>query len=96
MRAFPPDELERRVDEVLFYVWDPIGVAPEPAARYEYRSYVRKILEIVETGGEPDKIVKYLCDIESGMMSLPAREKQAQEAAELIYSHKEAIVEGYA
>ncbi len=25
-------ELYRRVDEVLYYVWDPIGVASSPAA----------------------------------------------------------------
>lgn len=33
-------ELYRRVDEVLFYVWDPIGVANSPAARDEYYGYL--------------------------------------------------------
>ncbi|CAD6563044.1 hypothetical protein ACFQ3P_41525 [Paraburkholderia sabiae] len=33
-------ELHRRVDEVLFYVWDPIGVANSPAARDEYYGYL--------------------------------------------------------
>jgi hypothetical protein len=30
-------ELYRRVDEILYYVWDPIGLAASPAARNEYK-----------------------------------------------------------
>jgi hypothetical protein len=33
-------ELEQRVSEVLFYVWDPIGVNGMPACRSEYDDYV--------------------------------------------------------
>ena len=40
-------ELERRIDEVLFYVWDPIGVSDTPAARGEYSSYTMTILKYV-------------------------------------------------
>jgi hypothetical protein len=29
-------ELFRRIDEILFYVWDPIGVNDSPYARDEY------------------------------------------------------------
>ncbi len=28
-------ELEKRIDEVLYYVWDPIEVSDEPCARAE-------------------------------------------------------------
>jgi len=38
-------ELEQRVDEVLFYVWDPIGVSDTPAARGEYSSYTMTVLK---------------------------------------------------
>ena len=37
-------ELRRRVDEVLFYIWDPIGVSNEPCARGEYTGYVAPVL----------------------------------------------------
>ncbi len=40
-------ELYQRIDEVLYYVWDPIGVSDEPCARAEYSSYTRKILTYV-------------------------------------------------
>ena len=33
------EELYRRVDEVLHYLWDPIGVAGIPEARDEYYGY---------------------------------------------------------
>ena len=36
-------ELFSRVDEVVHYVWDPIGVAQEPWARDEYNSYLSQI-----------------------------------------------------
>lgn len=40
-------ELERRIDEVLYYVWDPIGVSDTPAARGEHSSYTMTILKYV-------------------------------------------------
>ena len=39
--------LGQRIDEVLFYVWDPIGVSDFPAARGEYSSYVDTLIEDV-------------------------------------------------
>ena len=41
------DTLGKRIDEVLFYVWDPIGVSEFPAARGEYSSYVETLIEDV-------------------------------------------------
>jgi hypothetical protein len=32
--------MEQRVSEILFYVWDPIGVNGMPSCRDEYESYV--------------------------------------------------------
>lgn len=44
-------ELDKRIDEVLFYVWDPIGVSDIPEARGEYSSYTMTILKYaVEEG----------------------------------------------
>ena len=37
------EELYRRVDEVLHYIWDPIGVAGAPMARDEYYAYLPQI-----------------------------------------------------
>ncbi|MET3555842.1 hypothetical protein ABIC50_005787 [Burkholderia sp. 567] len=41
-------ELCRRVDEVLYYVWAPIGVAHSPAARDEYQGYLPKVFAMLQ------------------------------------------------
>ena len=38
------DELHRRTDEVLHYIWDPIGVSGVPTARDEYSGYVPRLV----------------------------------------------------
>ena len=40
-------ELNQRIDEILYYEWDPIGVSDEPCARAEYSSYTMTILKYV-------------------------------------------------
>jgi hypothetical protein len=49
----PPQELElyKRCDEVLHYLWDPIGVAGAPGARDEYRSYLPNVFALVQAMG---------------------------------------------
>ncbi len=96
MTEFEPNELKRRVDEVLFYQWDPIGVAPDPNARREYSSYVEKVLAMLQKDEAVTKIEKYLCEIESGLMALPAKQERARYVAELMIAHKEAIEDGRA
>ena len=36
-------ELYRRIEEVVHYVWDPIGICQNPQARNEHSGYVRSI-----------------------------------------------------
>ena len=47
----PPLELElyKRCDEVLHYVWDPIGISDVPEARDEYESYLPTVWRLVIT-----------------------------------------------
>jgi hypothetical protein len=95
MRAFENGELRRRVDEVLFYVWDPIGVSPEPCARAEYESYVPEVLRLVEESETATPISKYLAEL-SVRTTLSANVEHCDEAAELLLAHKEAISRGLA
>lgn len=83
-----------RVNEVLFYIWDPIGVAPEPYARGEYRSYVPVILELVEKNENTQPVSEHLVNIVNNMMALSANKKHCDYIAELLFSHKKAIIEG--
>ena len=49
------DEVFRaRVDEVLHYLWDPIGVSGVPAARDEYESYAGVVFSMVKRQASED------------------------------------------
>ena len=95
MDRFTADELERRVDEVLFYKWDPIGINHYVTARAEYRSYVSSILRSLDNG-DIIQLIEHLKDIELNSMGLEVGESNAKEIAELLLSHKEAIENGHA
>lgn len=53
-------ELYKRCDEVLHYIWDPIGVSGEPGARDEYSSYLPKVFALVRDNATAEEIAKYL------------------------------------
>jgi hypothetical protein len=95
-RTSNPDELRRRVDEVLYYVWDPIGVADEPFARAEYDSYVPKVLELLTSQDDPTPIATYLDGVVSERMGLSSNLSHCKQVAELLQRHKRAIHEGCA
>lgn len=86
-------ELERRTDEVLFYVWDPIGISDTPAARGEYSSYIMTILKYV-LEDDLQKIVYQLNKIESSSMGLLPNKSKNTEIAELLLDFKYAVEEG--
>ena len=87
-------ELRRRVDEVLYYVWDPIGVSDEPRARDEYDTYAGKAFALL-VGGESDgAISEYLQAVAKDQMGLPPNKPRCDEVAQLLLEHREAIKEG--
>ena len=63
-------ELRSRIDEVLHYIWDPIGVAGSPEARDEYDGYVTPIYNLLVDGQENDRIYKVLLELSVGHMGL--------------------------
>lgn len=96
MERFATNELEKRVDEVLFYVWDPIGVNGTPYARAEYRTYVTSVLGHLEHNKSAIEIADLLCSIESDSMGLTPNKGNALNASNVLIEHKEAIDEGCA
>ena len=96
MKVFDNNELRRRVDEVLFYIWDPIGVNGEPFARGEYESYVPEVLKLVEANDNIGPISKHLAKIISSCMGFSPNKKRCDYTAEILLGHKKAIIEGCA
>ena len=91
MRQFDNNELSKRVDEVLFYVWDPIGVQPEPCARGECWSYVEDVCKLVDGYDDTAPISTYLATVVRDKMGLNPNRKHCDEVAELLLDHKKAI-----
>lgn len=87
-------ELEKRVDEVLFYMWDPLGFKAEPYARTEYRSYVKEVLNYLEDGKSSEEISNLLIDIVENRMGLTFSREITQIAGKLLHRHKKAIDSG--
>ncbi len=77
-------ELYKRIDEVLHYIWDPIGVSGIPEARDEYNSYLPKILELLKIEDNENEISKYLNNIETEKMGLGSNIGKCNEVAEII------------
>ncbi len=96
MLVFEKDELANRVGEVLFYIWDSIGVSPEPGARWEYKSCEATVLRQL---GESDSIIpisEYLAGVMTKEMGLSVDNKLCDETAENLMDHKHAIRDGIA
>jgi hypothetical protein len=53
------EELYRRVDEVLHYVWDPIGVSTMAMGRNEYYMYLPEVFAMVTRDVNAERIAEY-------------------------------------
>jgi hypothetical protein len=82
------EELRRRVDEILYYIWDPIGVAAEPSTRDEYERYVVGLISLLETNAESKQIAAYLDDIAKNRMGLQPNDRQSLAVAILVLAWK--------
>ena len=74
----------RYCNEVLHYVWDPIGVAGSPHARDEYDSYVPGVVSLLFSGASASEIAKHLTQITTESMGLGAGRERDLETAELL------------
>ena len=89
--ASPELELCRRVDEVLYYAWDPIGVSRCPAARDEYQAYLPKVLALLHEDVGASSVAAYLDGIATARMGLEARPEHSMRVAQLLLEWKTEI-----
>ena len=96
-KKLPPMEMElyRRCDEVLHYIWDPIGVAEYPGARDEYEGYLPRVFRILLDREPRENIVGYLSEVETGAMGLSANKQGAERAVESLLKWQEWLSEKY-
>lgn len=76
--------LHQRTDEVLHYVWDPIGSAHHPEARDEYSGYVPHVVGLLASGADEETVAEYLEDVRTGYMGMPAAADRTRRVAVLL------------
>lgn len=81
--------LYRAVDEVLHYVWDPIGISSIPQARDEYQSYLPLVFELLNGGQEAEEIAAYLSNITSARMGLSTNIEHDLSVAQLLVAWRQ-------
>lgn len=84
--------LNRRVSEVLHYIWDPIGVADVPEARDEYDDYVPEVVRLAMTNDRVG-IISYLEHTSSITMGLYKHTERAVAVADLVLNWKELVLD---
>jgi hypothetical protein len=96
-KKLPPMEMElyRRCDEVLHYIWDPIGVAGHPGARDEYWDYFPHMFQMLLDGEPRNKLVEYLHAVETEAMCLSGSRPGAEEAVGFLFEWKEWLARKY-
>lgn len=85
--------LYRAVDEVLHYVWDPIGISNYPQARDEYHLYLPTVFRLLEGNSEADEIATYLSTVVVDHMCLDRNIKHDLGVAKLLVEWRQRIAE---
>ena len=93
----PPDlALYQAVDEVLHYIWDPIGISSVPQARDEYHGYLPVIFGLVHQGTDAEAIAKHLSQITTERMGLAENYSHDLEVAQTLIEWRSAVSEKFA
>jgi len=80
--------LYRAVDEVLHYLWDPIGVSNYPEARDEYHAYLPRVFAILNSNADEDELVEYLRRVTTEQMGLTPNGEHDRTIARILLEWK--------
>jgi hypothetical protein len=97
MGGTPHDsKLCERVDEVLHYVWDPIGIAREPDARDEYHAYLPQAFSLLKSTTDGKDLEEFLIQVERCSMGLSPSHEKVREVVKNLLKYRDKIEEvGY-
>lgn len=85
----PHSALYRAVDEVLHYVWDPIGASAFPQARDEYHGYLPQVFGMLRDGADESTIAAYLTSVTTERMGVSSRPDHDRKVARVLLDWKE-------
>lgn len=93
MNLSPQDnELLRRIDEVLHYVWDPVGVAHVPQARDEYESYVPQVFQRLKGTTDGKDVAEYLHWLSTEQIGVGANHEHDRKVVELLIGWRDQLI----
>jgi hypothetical protein len=78
------NELYQRTDEILHYIWDPIGVSDSPYARDEYWSYLPHVFGLLVEGASDAEIAECLVSVAADSIGLTPDHEKAKEVAKIL------------
>ena len=74
----------KKVDEILWHEWDPIGVNEFEEARDEYYSYLPEVIRLKNSEADNETIAQHLFKIETERMGLFGNIENCRRVAEKI------------
>lgn len=83
--------LYKRIDEILWFDWDPIGINAIDAARDEYYSYLFPLMNMVLDGTNREQVATYLYECETVNMGMVGNKSHCEYVAGLICEAKDKI-----
>lgn len=89
-------ELYKSTDEVLHYLWDPIGISGIPTARDEYYSYIPQVVALLKEGASSEKIAMHLDFIVVNHIGLNSNISHCKKISEILVNWHETITKKYA
>ncbi len=81
----------KRAEEVLHYLWDPIGVSEAPDARDEYQGFLPRVYELLKSEAGAVSIAECLMIIETEELGLRGNHSRAMKVAEVLTDLREWI-----
>ena len=80
------DSLRTRIDEILFYKWDPIRISNANWPRDEYSSYVPEVLQLAINSSSYQPLAEHLMQLSKDIIERADSQERAEAVAELIFS----------
>jgi len=88
-------EFYQRTDEVMHYIWDPIGIAGIPQARDEYDSYLPQVFAMLIERRDEGEIALHLIGNEEERMCLTSDQVKATQVASILTDWCETLRDKY-
>lgn len=91
----PEAQLRMRVDEVLHYLWDPVGISDAPEARDEYYGYSAHAFIMLKDGAKANDVAEYLRKVRIEHMEVGrgADQMTEEELSEVLVRWKESLLD---